>query len=571
VCVQNLLESHLEKEERQFINTTDAVMNRIRKLKERDFIWDMLSYKVPEKYWDDDDSWYDTTEIPMLDLKEVLNSNDVLLIDTGELRSESSEIFTVLFLSHLWTTAQSIWTPTDEDYISNIIIEESANIARNEIVYRELLPKGREFNLSIGLIMQYPEQVLGENPRANKRAYKEILNNVNTKIIGNIATDDLLADALFHEDLDTDQIKDRISGLKRGEWVVQLPATGFDERKPEILTLKPVPIPPGHSEGPVTVRSRQEQVRQRSRDLHCLSNDHDLINIEQSIGSDHDDADTGSLSPTTTLDDSEVTPREHAFLDTVFRALNAQLEDINYHITDSMTKIKDHDDVVPDLKDKGLLKDDRDADNGTASNGASDTADTQNADNNRVETTDTDENEEDNNAEAITIGETHNKYYRPSDDAGALVGSSFNDAIGENGEESLTHRIGVILVGQYYEQQGYNVLYYEDDDFIDAVYDVVAEPTASSPDDLERVIEVETTPEHNSHVAEDYKSLASSTAKPVWVVEDRDSAYRLIRSVQEQLDTSLNKHSSVEEINEQVGAPGLEKIFTLNGLLDKLN
>ena len=85
--------------------------------------------------------------------------------------------------------------------------------------------------------MQYPEQVLGENPRDNKRAYKEILNNVNTKIIGNIATDDLLADALFHEDLDTEQIKDRISGLKRGEWVVQLPATGFDERKPEILAV----------------------------------------------------------------------------------------------------------------------------------------------------------------------------------------------------------------------------------------------------------------------------------------------------------------------------------------------
>ena len=96
--IENLLESHLEKDEHQFINTTDAVMNRIRKLKERDFIWDMLSYKVPEEHWDEETEWYDTTEIPMLDLKEILNSNDVLLIDTGELRSERSEIFTVLFL-----------------------------------------------------------------------------------------------------------------------------------------------------------------------------------------------------------------------------------------------------------------------------------------------------------------------------------------------------------------------------------------------------------------------------------------------------------------------------------------
>jgi DNA helicase HerA-like ATPase len=58
-----------------------------------------------------------------------------------------------------------------------------------------LLPKGREFNLSLGLIIQYPEQVLGDNPQDNRRAYKEILNNINTKIIGNVATDDLLADS----------------------------------------------------------------------------------------------------------------------------------------------------------------------------------------------------------------------------------------------------------------------------------------------------------------------------------------------------------------------------------------
>jgi hypothetical protein len=51
-----------------------------------------------------------------------------------------------------------------------------------------------------------------------------------------------LAGSLFHEDLDQDEIKDRISGLRRGEWVVQLPPTGFYEAKPEILTLDPLPI-----------------------------------------------------------------------------------------------------------------------------------------------------------------------------------------------------------------------------------------------------------------------------------------------------------------------------------------
>jgi len=180
----------------------------------------------------------------MLDLKSVLNSDKVILIDTGDIHGESSKMFTVLFLSHLWTSVRSIWTPNDDDYIANVIIEESADVARTEIVYEDLLPKGREFNLSLGLIMQYPEQVLGTT-HGRTGGPGEILNNINTKIIGNIATDDMLAESLFHEDLDSDEIKDRIAGLRRGEWVVQLPSTGFHEQKPEILTPETTPHPTG--------------------------------------------------------------------------------------------------------------------------------------------------------------------------------------------------------------------------------------------------------------------------------------------------------------------------------------
>jgi len=159
--VESILLSHLQKDQRQFMNTTDAVLNRIRKLKERDFIWDMLSFDVADEHWDHEAGWYDREVVPMLDLKSVLNSDKVILIDTGDIHGESSKMFTVLFLSHLWTSVRSIWTPNDDDYIANVIIEESADVARTEIVYEDLLPKGREFNLSLGLIMQYPEQVLG--------------------------------------------------------------------------------------------------------------------------------------------------------------------------------------------------------------------------------------------------------------------------------------------------------------------------------------------------------------------------------------------------------------------------
>lgn len=119
----------MQKDARQFMNTTDAVLNRIRKLKERDFIWDMLSFDVDEEYWDDTVNWYNHKDIPMLDLKAILNSNKVVLIDTGDIHSESSQMFTALSLSHLWTSAKSIWTPSGEDYITNVIVEEAADVA----------------------------------------------------------------------------------------------------------------------------------------------------------------------------------------------------------------------------------------------------------------------------------------------------------------------------------------------------------------------------------------------------------------------------------------------------------
>jgi len=176
----------------------------------------------------------------MLDLKSVLNSDKVILIDTGDIHGESSKMFTVLFLSHLWTSVRSIWTPTTTT---------TSRTSSSRRVRTSLAPKSstktscRKAASSTSHLTDYAvsRAGTGDDPRANRRSYKEILNNINTKIIGNIATDDMLAESLFHEDLDSDEIKDRIAGLRRGEWVVQLPSTGFHEQKPEILTLKPLP------------------------------------------------------------------------------------------------------------------------------------------------------------------------------------------------------------------------------------------------------------------------------------------------------------------------------------------
>lgn len=544
--VTSILESHLEKDRQQFMNTTDAVLNRIRKIKERDFIWDMLSFKVEDEYWNDAKGWYDRAEIPMLDLKTILNSNKVVLLDTGELRGESSEVFTVLFLSHLWTAAQSLWTPDDEDYIANVIIEESANIARNEIVYRELLPKGREFNLSLGLIMQYPEQVLGENPRENKRSYKEILNNVNTKIIGNVATDDLLVDSLFHEDLDQDEIKDRISGLRRGEWVVQLPSTGFHEAKPEILTLDPLPIPPGHSEGPFDVQSESDMVRERSRELHCVDRDHHTVDhssgTDLSTRGDNND-DLGDGDEGSADGENEETPEdiddieaenaaletEHkAFLELVYDALTDGAK--NYTLSQPMTDLP-FSEAGDELVEWGYL-------------------------------------------EKTKLG-NNEIYYKPTKRADNEMDRDLSpEEGGEYGGESALHRIAVRLTATYYQQEGYDVEMYHTPQGTQDKIDVYAAPTDQSPDDREKYVEIETSPEKKGHAVEDYKTLSAfAGADAVWVVENFEAADTLFQSLSAYAGElpSPSRHRSFEKINEildKQGATEIHSVDTIRKLID---
>ncbi|MDB2275434.1 ATP-binding protein [Halorubrum ezzemoulense] len=522
--VTSILESHLEKDARQFMNTTDAVLNRIRKLKERDFIWDMLSYTIEDKYWNDETNWY-SKEIPMLDMKSILNSNKVVLIDTGSLRGASSELFTVLFLSHLWTSAQSIWTPDDDEYITNVIIEESANIARNEIVYRELLPKGREFNLSLGLIMQYPEQVLGDNPHDNRRAYKEILNNINTKIIGNVATDDLLAESLFHEDLENDEIKDRISGLRRGEWIVQLPSTGFHKQKPEILTLRPLPIPPGHSAGPFNVSSRADMVRQRSRDRHCVNRQHEAIDMDSGVKSgedDDEDSDDGEEAPE---DSEEFTDDHAAFLGMVFDALTDGLN--GYHIKDSM-KVLPYSETAPDLIEWGFL-------------------------------------------EKFELG-NRQAYYWPTDEATVVVDRNLAPRDGgEYGRESPEHRVGVKLIEAHYDALGYETHMYYSPDGEEKKYDLYAKPTDDSLDDRPKVVEVETSPDKRKHVVDDSIKLENEPGDAIWVVKNVGGMRQLLSSLTDQIGyVEARQTDNFEKVNEELDAECAKEIFSINKLRDDL-
>ena len=133
---------------------------------------------------------------------------------------------------------RAVGVPTDD-------IEEAAPVASTKLVSEQLLPQGRSFGLSMGLVMQFPEQVRNRN----ERAYDEVLNNIKTKLIGNISIERDLAESLAHEDLSPTELRNRINTLPSGEWIAQLPSPSFGETGPAPFSLKPLPIAPGHPEG----------------------------------------------------------------------------------------------------------------------------------------------------------------------------------------------------------------------------------------------------------------------------------------------------------------------------------
>jgi DNA helicase HerA-like ATPase len=245
--VELTLQRHLEADERRFQTSIDAVMNRITKLAERDFIWRVLNF-VPE--WNEEKGGY-AEQSPMFDIQEILASNKVIIIDTGDLRPASSNLFTFLLLDYIWSGAQlrhrlGNTPPVGDGYVINLIIDEAAPLLQSDLVRNDMIPEGREFGLALEVIVHFAEQV--KSDALDVSSYKEILRNINTKLIGKLAVDDELVMTLFHEGIENEELVERITSLPRGEWVAQLPDTGFMTDVPELVTLLPVGIPDGHSD-----------------------------------------------------------------------------------------------------------------------------------------------------------------------------------------------------------------------------------------------------------------------------------------------------------------------------------
>jgi len=205
--VEESLTRHFEKDDRRFQVSMDAVGNRLDKLREDAHLRRIFSH-VPEQ--GDDGEYTDNR----FDFREFLDEDATILFDLGDLRPEAQRAITLLLLSNLWDAVQVRRRDGKTDYenLTNLIIEEAAPVASTKLVSEQLLPQGRSFGLSMGLVMQFPEQVRNRS----ERAYNEVLNNIKTKLIGNISIERDLAESLAHEDLSPTDLRNRINTLPSG-------------------------------------------------------------------------------------------------------------------------------------------------------------------------------------------------------------------------------------------------------------------------------------------------------------------------------------------------------------------
>jgi DNA helicase HerA-like ATPase len=402
--VEASLARQFEKDPGQFIQSTDAVLNRLDSLRENTHLADVLR-TTPD--WDPNSEAYgDGT----FDFRRIIDEDCVVLLDMGDLRAESSRALTLILLSNLWDALQyrqqaadNADTNASDDRLVNLIIEEAAPLVASSLVHEDLLPKGRSFGLGLGLVMQFPEQVqsVAADRGVGRRAYRELLNNVHTQILGGITLTDDFADSLVAEDLSVRQLKQRCNQLPAGEWIVDLPQLPFLEPPARPLSVRSLPIPEGHPESDTPLSDRAETVfreelttvEHRSRASFAIDAGSTPIGSGPLGSASASDPSSGGTSadwgassgvqpqtvsespgqstpagaplPSTTDDGSggdeeswaspEDDPPAEVVLKRVLAAMNRDLD--GYSLLDSMTEIVDVDGVdVDDLVDDGYLE-----------------------------------------------------------------------------------------------------------------------------------------------------------------------------------------------------------------------
>jgi hypothetical protein len=103
-------------------------------------------------------------------------------------------------------------------------------------------------------------------------------------------------------------------------------------------------------------------------------------------------------------------------------------------------------------------------------------------------------------------------------------------------------------------------------------FDLVAEPTADSPDDRRKIVEVETSPEKKRHVVDDSIKLAQEYGDAIWVVKDLDGMRKLLSSLTDQIGyVEATSTTNFEKTSEMLDEDGIQEVYGINKLRDELD
>jgi hypothetical protein len=192
------------------------------------------------------------------EFREMLDDNKVILLDLSALRKASAQVVAGVLLTQLSDAVhdnQDKIAGKPSDYLVNLLVDEAASVMSSQTM-NSMLEEGRKFRLSLDLATQFPEQFKYE---ANQQAYLNVLNNVATPIVGQINVDEKIADALAYEEMDIDEVKDRLKALPLGELMVRTRTKGWGENHPTPFSLRPMGIPKGYPDSEQQLTDASEQ------------------------------------------------------------------------------------------------------------------------------------------------------------------------------------------------------------------------------------------------------------------------------------------------------------------------
>ena len=242
-----------------------------------------------------------TDDSPAFDLASFLDEPVTIVLDTGDLRREAQRALTMVVLSNLWTALKRRQRRNGPDNpLVTVYIEEAAGVATSALL-QDLLAQAREFDCSLTLSMQFPGQ-FGDR---EARTYFEVLNNIGTVLVGPVPHDPRLAERIATDGMPPQAVANRLRALRRGQWLVSLPA-GFDETVPRPFLARSLPLPPGHpeSEEPLTARANTRYAAARFLSAERTQEAHGLT-VELPSISHHQDSETdGQTTRDATSDDS---------------------------------------------------------------------------------------------------------------------------------------------------------------------------------------------------------------------------------------------------------------------------